>query len=173
MGDRTDYVDCLLTTVMSPLSLWRIRSTIVRYETSALGANLKCPHKAHLHYYTARRDLPTQGVTVRLGIYTVSCGKPTPDPSARCLSRHVAPLLFAACCGSRWGMCLPTASVVVLGAAGAAPLVSTVVGVDFGVLWTRPAFLAVAGFWTPLIARRGCPSSSGARRRWKRLRRAA
>ena len=34
-------------------------------------------------------------------------------------------------------MCLPTVSVVVLGAAGAAPLVSTVAGVDLGVWWTR------------------------------------
>ena len=48
-------------------------------------------------------------------------------------------MLFAACCGNRWGMCLPTVSVIVLRSADAAPLVSTVVGVDFGVWWRVPA----------------------------------
>ena len=47
-------------------------------------------------------------------------------------------------------MCLLIVSVVVLGAADLAPLVSTVVGVDLGVWWTRH-LLAVLGPRTPLL----------------------
>jgi len=48
-------------------------------------------------------------------------------------------------------MCLPTVSVVVLGGAGAAPLVSTVVDVDLGVWWRAPGFLTVLGPGRPSL----------------------
>ena len=79
-------------------------------------------------------DLLKQGLPYG-SVYTVPSETHTFARSARGWSRNVAALLFATCCDIRWGMCLPTVSVVVLGAAGAAPLVSTFIGVDLNVWW--------------------------------------